>query len=126
MSIRAKNCKICHDDKIEQIENLEDRKSLASELLNNEDYSNVPSSLHVCSKFERELWCANHRIIGSFYAQSRVTNIGNNKALFKNLKCELCKNLLRKPVHCNKCNTNFCRVCISNELLINDCCPKCE
>ena len=78
MSIRAKKCKICHDDTIGQIENFEDRKSLTSDILNHQDYTNIPSSLHVCSKFERDFWCSKHRIIGSFYAQSRVTNLKDN------------------------------------------------
>lgn len=65
-------------------------------------------------------------MIGSYYTSDRIVNLNENKALAENLKCILCKNLLKKPMTCSTCKTNFCRVCLANELLKRNQCPSCD
>ena len=54
--------------------------------------------VHLCSEEERELWCPKHRISAARYEKERVVNEKENAGLASKLKCELCKNLLRKPM----------------------------
>jgi hypothetical protein len=113
----AKKCKICN----------ESVREMDEDDMNDEERKGQVKVPHLCSKNERELWCVKHRMTAPRYDKERVVNEKENAALASKLKCELCKNLLRKPMSCSTCNINFCRACIANELLANgDKCPSCE
>lgn len=114
----AKTCKICNRA-------VEDPENHGEEVGRGSSVGQMKTP-HVCSKIERELWCNSHKKTASYYSSDRITNYGELAALGEALKCEICKNLLRKPMSCKYCGTNFCKVCISNLLLVKNECPSCD
>jgi hypothetical protein len=123
LSIRAKTCQICRDT------TLDDMNASDNECSEDEEEKKSDMPLHICHKKERQMLCKNHKRTASYFTEDRIINPELlHGPLGKNLKCELCKNLLRRPMFCKDCNTNFCKVCISNELINNPSqgCPFCE
>ncbi|CDW84428.1 traf-type zinc finger family protein [Stylonychia lemnae] len=48
-----------------------------------------------------------------------------NQRYFEMFKCSLCQRLLRNPQSCNTCKINYCKHCISNQLIQRNACPSC-
>ncbi|CDW83187.1 traf-type zinc finger family protein [Stylonychia lemnae] len=79
---------------------------------------------HFCVEVEKS-WCHRHREIGMRYDESRIANLGEFQRYFELFKCNLCHQLLRNPQACKTCKINYCKHCISNQLILRNACPSC-